>query len=1304
MVSAWNEQAAEYLLASTICPRCDSELRESAVCTSCRADLRGTGGALVWAASQRAADAVLERQQLIEALPTLSAVAAANERTAARSARSAAPVPSAPVHAGATAGASATAAIAAATAATPRTDAAAPASTSQLSVQSVLAVAGAGLFAVAAIVFTFLNPDVGFGLRTAVIAVVTGIFLAGAWMLRRRGVQFSAEAIGALGMVFLALDVWALSELAPPAMSGWLFAAIGTFLAAAVMLAVAWLARIRSWWWTALVGLTLVPALLGYAAGGWGSAWGHVGVVAVALAAQRLVRVAAPRFDSGMRADAATLSVLQLLATAIVLVQLLALPAATPQSGVLARVAVLAVLAMLAVLATRDGLARFWSVAAGAFGTAALALLPLALASLDATWLPALVPLAAALGVAASGLIGLVVPAGTVRARALQAGASTVGIVTAVPAGLTALITFGTVTLAFLGTGLAPFRGAAIDDRRDSFALAYGLPADTVLAGVFGLIAAALGIAALAAAARRAESATPERRSGFPVGMLVLALWIGALGTAALVGWPALAPLAGAGVGIAIAVLATGAVIVPWSRFAVARASVRAPFVVLAHVALVGAAFISWIAPDVTVPVGIVIVAVVLVVARGLSAGARVIHVGAAYAYALVIFATALDRLGVITIAVLCLTTTAAALCALAATLVRRLDARSWYAILVVTAVPFLIGVATVLREPNGWTALSTAVTFLLALALVLTRRPGLNRIVRSAAAAMLVPSLAVVAVCLGSEFLEVSGSPVVLPVIAAIVAFVLPATKAIESALARHGHDAGTAASVRLWIEISSLVTAAIAVVLALVRDAAGLGTAMAVLVVLGLGFAATRIVAARAYGWWLAAASWTGALWCAWAMLGIEVVEPYTLPPALVAVVVGAVGVARGRSGLALFTIGSACALVPSLVLLAAWGSADGGFAWRTAALIAASVALLVTGRLLTHSSALTRVRMLRLPVLVGALVAAAAAPIQAVRWGLERDALELADADLVMVPVLGLTLAGVVLAIAAVWMLHDGARAAVDGLVTQPSAPGSLGAAALPNSAAGTIFDEWVLGTRWLFAPALLFLVAGPISAVRREWFAIWTLWALMAALLALALVTVALARRTKPVLPPFWFTYGLAWVTGVTGWSERDLRVEVFSLPLGLAVLAAGVIAMRSGAAASPAANATTGHPSFNSWPIGFSGSWRLLAPGIVLTFLPSVLATGTDPQLYRPILVIALALVAIVVGSSRKLAAPFLLGLAVLPIENIVVFSAQVDRAVGAMPWWITLATAGAVLLAIAVGSERRTNQGGGVAARLRELE
>jgi hypothetical protein len=123
----------------------------------------------------------------------------------------------------------------------------------------------------------------------------------------------------------------------------------------------------------------------------------------------------------------------------------------------------------------------------------------------------------------------------------------------------------------------------------------------------------------------------------------------------------------------------------------------------------------------------------------------------------------------------------------------------------------------------------------------------------------------------------------------------------------------------------------------------------------------------------------------------------------------------------------------------------------------------------------------------------------------------------------------------------------------------------------------------------------------------------------------------------------------------------------------------------------------------SWPIGFAGSWRLLTPGIVVTFLPSILATGTDPQTLRAILVIALALVAILIGSLRRLGAPFLLGIIVLPIENITVFAAQIGHTISATSWWITLATAGAVLLVIAVTYERRSGGEKGVAARLRDL-
>jgi hypothetical protein len=86
------------------------------------------------------------------------------------------------------------------------------------------------------------------------------------------------------------------------------------------------------------------------------------------------------------------------------------------------------------------------------------------------------------------------------------------------------------------------------------------------------------------------------------------------------------------------------------------------------------------------------------------------------------------------------------------------------------------------------------------------------------------------------------------------------------------------------------------------------------------------------------------------------------------------------------------------------------------------------------------------------------------------------------------------------------------------------------------------------------------------------------------------------------------------------------------------------------------------------------------------------------------MVIALALVAILLGSQLKLAAPFFLGIIVLPIENIVVFAVQIGRGIESVPWWITLAIVGAVLLIIAVTYERRSGADGSIAARLRDLK
>jgi hypothetical protein len=177
---------------------------------------------------------------------------------------------------------------------------------------------------------------------------------------------------------------------------------------------------------------------------------------------------------------------------------------------------------------------------------------------------------------------------------------------------------------------------------------------------------------------------------------------------------------------------------------------------------------------------------------------------------------------------------------------------------------------------------------------------------------------------------------------------------------------------------------------------------------------------------------------------------------------------------------------------------------------------------------------------------------------------------------------------------------------------------------------------------------------------------------------------------------WFLFAASFTTAVVAWSPRDLRVEWFSLPLGLFLLAAGALAVRRPATFPPTR-------SVEAWPAGWTGSWPLLAPGLVAMLSASVAATYTDPRTWRAILVMAIALVAILVGATQRLAAPFLIGIVVLPVENVLAFMVQIGRGIEAMPWWITLSVVGAVLLIIAVGYERRAGDGTGLAARLRDL-
>lgn len=1219
MSGNWSDASTRYLNSTAVCPRCDEPLKGLDVCANCGAEVGGEAAVAVWAASRSAAEAIQYRQSLIDQLPV----------------RARQPVISGPV------------------AVPVRTPLQQPVfvaarETNSVSVPSVLAVAGAGLFAIAAFVFTFLNPDLtDFATRTVILSVTTALFLCGALLMARRSLRLSAEALGALGLVFLALIIWSASAEANGDISGYLFAGISLAVTGVAAVVVGSLVKLRVWLWGGLVGVSIAPALFGYATrNAWGTLIGHLVVALVALALQDLLVRLFVRFGHRLRTDRATLSTIQAIAMMVVPFQLFVVDAATPALRALSAVSVLAVIAAIAAASARHHVPRGWSFFAGLAAAAAFAampfgVLPFATDPIDSVnGAMALVPVAVAIALVALARLAHI---GPLRRTPLLVGA---------------LAALSAVSLSALVRSAGDILSA-------------GTRPDGSWTTVVGLAALTLGSLALPIlAARRQVDRKPVAPNLLEV-VRHLGIWAGVVTLLGAITVGTLPKVVQVGLALVIAFTFALAV-VRVGRLARSSLALRVPILITAQVSLVLASVIAARETSITVATGVLVVGALFLVSRAIAPRFRLLYTAVGYAWALITLATALNLLKVDPIPLLCLVTVAAGLTALASTVTTVLRPASWYAVLIVTAVPFLIGIGSVVFERSGWTALSTAVILLLAISLVFTRREGLGRAVRAVASALLVPSLAVVIICLGAQVLPGSGSPITLPIIAVVIACVLPSTAALATAIERRGLSTQDARTICISLEFTTLVTAVIAVLLSLTRSAAGLGTTCLVLLIVGIGALVTGILARRRDAWVLAAISLTGALWSVWGLIGITVIEPYILPPASAGVVVGAILVIRGDRGRPLYTTALACVILPTLVVLAMSGSGVGAILpWRALGLLAASLLLIVVSAATQFSSARARIRGIARPSLVIAVFAAAGGAVEAARLGLSADPSSIGDARLVMLPVLGYTLPSAALA--------------------------ALAAYSLVTAACATSPASAFAHTRWAYAPAMALLVAGPITATRTAVLPITVLWLLMAGLLALMAVTAVRARTREVALPPVWLTFALAWATAVAGWSQRELRVEAFSLPLGLALLVVGVIALRAASAETVRAK------SVNSWPIGYSGSWALLTPGLLVVLGTSILSTATDPLTIRAILVMALALAAVLLGSLYKLRAPFIIGIIVLPIENLVVFVVQVGRQIGAMPWWITLASVGAVLLVIAVTWERRTSGERGVSARIRDL-
>jgi hypothetical protein len=203
---------------------------------------------------------------------------------------------------------------------------------------------------------------------------------------------------------------------------------------------------------------------------------------------------------------------------------------------------------------------------------------------------------------------------------------------------------------------------------------------------------------------------------------------------------------------------------------------------------------------------------------------------------------------------------------------------------------------------------------------------------------------------------------------------------------------------------------------------------------------------------------------------------------------------------------------------------------------------------------------------------------------------------------------------------------------------------------------------VGTRMepvLLTTAACAAVLAEITAVTTSTF---TATGVVLTLTAAPLVAYGMDRRRRPALVIAAALLIAANTTFMLGAETRTL--EWYTIPPALILLAAGILAWRN------------------------RPSWIYLGPGLLVGLLPSTLAADTTGNWLRATFVVATAVVLILIGVRRGLQAPFLIGAAAVAKIGI----AQFLEVAPLIPRWITLATAGLILLATGATYERRLTQ------------
>ena len=349
MPATWADDIVARLTDTTRCPACGEHLA-SIVCAACGLDVSGRRGQDVWRLSVAAADTLRERDAVLDAMRRAQGVAdggsgpgkrATDSRTGPARTTGAVPAPVAPttivpapesptpvvsapvppapavpVHASAPGSPAPTRPAAIRTPPAPAVRPAGPPAAARqagpptvrqdkaparrpagpgISLQPILAGAGATLLAVSAVVFVFFTFGDNLLLRAVVTGIVTVAAVTVGAMLRRAGLRTTSEAVAALAVVLawvdveLGLQAGLLGQL-DPAMAR---AVVLALLAPGFVVLGSWL-RVRSWASAGLLAAPLVPALVaaGLPWSAWSIWWWVLALLFVGVAAWAAMRTA----------------------------------------------------------------------------------------------------------------------------------------------------------------------------------------------------------------------------------------------------------------------------------------------------------------------------------------------------------------------------------------------------------------------------------------------------------------------------------------------------------------------------------------------------------------------------------------------------------------------------------------------------------------------------------------------------------------------------------------------------------------------------------------------------------------------------------------------------------------------------------------------------------------------------------------------------------------------------------------------------------------------------------------------------